>query len=139
MISSNITKQEFITQVLERDIRNIYQSQLLIAQQNIRVTGRELKKIKRAGPTIGVRSGSLINSLQNPDYWIQMQGENLTVSAYIVRHMRFLDMKRLGNWHIYNRQVWGILYNNALKDIRYNYGREIENRVGKALDEAFNK
>jgi len=138
MISEKITKQEFIIQVLERDIRNIYKAQLAIAQKNIYVQGKALKKTKRSGPKIGVRSGSLMESLQNPDYLIQAQGEKFIVSAGIVKHMRFLDMKKIGNRKIYNRQVWGILYNNALKDIKFNYGKTISDSVGDALQEAFN-
>jgi len=144
MISDNITKQDFIIQVLERDIRNIYKAQLVIAQQNIYISGKELKETKRRGAKIRVRSGALLKSLENPDFMIQAQGEKFIVSAGIVKHMRFLDMKRISskgkeydNWKIYNRQVWGILYNNALKDIKYNYGKEIADRVSEALHEAF--
>jgi len=137
MISENITKQQFIIQVLERDVRNIYKAQLAIAQQNIYIEGKTLKVKKRRGAKIGVRSGALLESLENPDYMIQAQGEKFIVSAGIVKHMRFIDMKKFGNRKIYNRQVWGILYNNALKDIKFNYGQAIKDRVSEALHEAF--
>jgi hypothetical protein len=136
MISEKITKQQFIVQVLERDIRNIYRVQLAIAQRNIYVEGKKLKITKRLGPRIGVRFGSLLQSLQNPDYLIQAQGEKFIVSAGIVKHIRFIDMKKFGNRRIYNRQVWGILYNNAMKDIEYNYGSEIRNIISEKLQEA---
>ena len=139
MISENITKQQFIIQVLERDVRNIYKTQLAIAQQNIYISGKELKITKRRGTKIGVRSGALLESLQNPDYSIQAQGDKFVVSAGIVKHMRFIDMKRFGNRKIYNRQVWGILYNNTLRDIRLNYGQTITDLVGEKLKEAFNQ
>jgi hypothetical protein len=48
-------------------------------------------------------------------------------------------MKRLGNWKIYNRQIWGILYSNALKDIKQRYGEYIGDTVGDALRDAFEK
>jgi len=139
MISDNITKQDFIIQVLERDIRNIYKAQLAIAQQNIYVSGKQLKVTKRRSAKIGVRSGALLQSLENPDYMIQAQGDKFIVSAGIVKHMRFIDMKKFGNRKIYNRQVWGILYNNALKDIKYNYGQSISDVIGDKLREAFNQ
>jgi len=139
MISENITKQQFIIQVLERDIRNIYKAQLAIAQQNIYVSGKQLKVTKRRGAKIGVRSGALLESLENPDYMIQAQGDKFIVSAGIVKHMRFIDMKKFGNRKIYNRQVWGILYNNALKDIKFNYGQAISDTLGEKLREAFNQ
>jgi len=84
-----------------------------------------------------VRSGALLESLENPNYMIQAQGEKFIVSANIVKHMRFIDMKKFGNRKIYNRQVWGILYNYAWKDIRYNYGQTISDVVGEKLKEAF--
>ncbi|MDR0541606.1 MAG: hypothetical protein LBH19_05265 [Dysgonamonadaceae bacterium] len=136
MISDNITKQDFVVRVLERDVKNIYKAQLLIAQENAYVSGRELKLTKRKGKTIGVRTGSLSESLRNPDYVIQAEGEKFIISAGIVKHMRFLDMKEHGNWKIYNRQVWGILYNNSLKDIRYNYGNSIADYIGDLLHNA---
>jgi len=136
MISENITKQQFIVQVLDRDIRNIYKAQLAIAQQNIYVEGKNLEIIKRRGPKIGIRSGSLLNSLTNPDYMMQAQGEKFILTGSIVKQMRFIDMKKFGNRKIYNRQVWGILYNNALKDIRYYYGSEIRNFLSEQLQKA---
>ena len=139
MISENITKQQFIIQVLERDITRIFAAQLAIAQENIYVSGKELKVKKRRGAKIGVRSGALLESLRNPDYYIQAQGDKFIVSAGIVKHMRFIDMQRFGNRRIYNRQIWGILYNNALKDIRFNYGNAIANSVFDDLVEAFGK
>jgi hypothetical protein len=139
MITDNITKQQFIIQVLERDIKRIFAAELAIARENIYVSGKELKVTKRKGKKIGVRSGALLESLQNPDYIIHTQGEKFIISSGIVKHMRFIDMIKYGNRKIYNRQVWGILYNNSLKDIRFNYGNAIANSVLDDLVEAFGK
>lgn len=137
MISENITKQQFVVNVLKRDIENIYAVQRLIAQRNIYIKGKNLKKTKRKGALIGEKTGSLLESLQNPDYSIYYEGEKLIVSAGIVKHMRFLDMKHIGNRMIYNRQVWGILYNNSLKEIKYGYGQQLYDLVEAALKNAF--
>jgi hypothetical protein len=137
MISKDITKGQFIVQMLERDINNIYKAQLAIARQNIYVEGKSLNVKQRKGKKIGVKSGALLDSLQNPDYLIRGEGERFIVSAGIVKHMRFINMKKYGNRKIYNRQVWGILYNNALRDIRYNYGKDIYDYLGQKLKEAF--
>lgn len=136
MISDKITKQQFIIQVLERDLANIYNVQLAIARHNIYVEGKELKVKKRRGVLIGVRSGRLLKSLENPDYVISASGEKFIVSAGIVKHMRFIDMKKFGNRKIYNRQVWGILYNNSLRAILHEYGKSIRDVVREALEEA---
>ncbi|MDR0829020.1 MAG: hypothetical protein LBN95_02785 [Prevotellaceae bacterium] len=137
MITQNITKQDFIINVIERDIKNIYRAQLAIAQSNIYVEGKKLKIIKRRGSIIQRRSGQLLSALQNPDYMFQSFGEKFVAVADYPLYIRFLDMKRIGNRRIYNRQIWGILYNNSLKDIKYNYGKEIYDNVGNALREIF--
>lgn len=100
MISANITKQQFVIQVLERDLNNIYKAQLAIARQNIYVEGKTLKATKKRSSKIGVRSGALLESLENPDFVIQGQGEKFVVSAGIVKHMRFIDMKKFDNRRI---------------------------------------
>jgi hypothetical protein len=138
MITDNITRQQFIIQVLNEDVRAIYDAQLLIARENIYIEGKELKIKKKQGKKIGTKTGDLLRSLENPDYTIRAEGENFIVTANIIRQMRFLDMKKYGNWKIYNRQVWGILYNNSLRRILHGYGAEIRNNVRAVLESAFN-
>lgn len=137
MTSDTIIKRDWITGVLDRDVQNIYRSMLLIAQRNIYISGRELTVKKKRGSGIGSRTGALEDSLANPEYSINSNGAQFNVTAKIVQHERFLDMKRHGNKKIYNRQVWGILYNNALPDIKYNVGKEIADNIGSALNRAF--
>lgn len=137
MISDQIVKSEFIAGILDRDIKNIYSAMSLIAKSNVYIEGKNLQAKKRRGTTIGERSGALMRSLENPNYTIQGLDGKFIVSANIVLHERFLDMKKLGNRRIYNRQVWGILYNNALPDIKYNYGNEIHDVIGESLKKAF--
>ena len=139
MISDRIIQDGFIVNTLKRDIINIYRAQLGIAKENIYVEGKDLKRRKKRGETLNRRTGDLLNSLENPDFVIEATGEKFIVSAKIMKHMRFLDMKRLGNWKIYNRQVWGILYNNALRDIKFRYGQTISDYVGEALTTALSK
>ncbi|MDR0865337.1 MAG: hypothetical protein LBO74_10475 [Candidatus Symbiothrix sp.] len=138
MISDKITKQDFIIRELKHDLDNIYRTQLAIARENIYVKGASAKIQIRKGKRIGIRTGDLLKSLENPDYMIQTSGDGrFIISAGIVKHMRFIDMKKYGNREIYNKQVWGILYNNSLKNIRFNYGKEIAETVGDALRVAF--
>lgn len=58
MITEKITKQGFIIQVLERDIKRIFAAELAIATENIYIEGKALKIKKRRGSKIGIRSGS---------------------------------------------------------------------------------
>lgn len=136
MVTENLTKTQFIVDILNRDVSNIYQAMRLIAEKSTRLEGRAMKEKKRKDK-IGVRTGTLLKSVQNPDFTIAGINGSFQVNAYIPLHMRFLDMKKKGNWKIYNRQVWGILYNNSLRDLKYGYGREIKDLVGAALTRAF--
>lgn len=134
--SENMSQDEFIRTILERDARNIYRAQQLIVSQRIYMSGKDLKANRRK-KGIQKRSGNLEDSLSNPDFYMKSQGENFVVAANYPLYIRFLDMKSKGNWRIYNRQVWGILFSNALPDIRNKYGQAVRDYVGEALRSAF--
>jgi hypothetical protein len=135
MFTDSINRQ-FITGIIMRDIRNIYRAQELIASKNIYITGRERNWHKRPGPAIQGRD-SLLKHLQNPSVNLTGDIENITVENTIQIRLRFLDMQAHGNWKIYNRQVWGILYNNALQDIRAGCGERIRDWLGDELRTIF--
>jgi hypothetical protein len=137
MGTDQMTKTEFVVQVLNRDVRNIYKAHQLIAEKNTRLEGKDLKEVKRQGSRIGNRSGHLLESLRNPNYSVTGIDGQFQVQAYIPLYLRFFDMKHLGNWMIYNRQVWGILYNNSMVDIKYEYGDQVRDIIGSALRDAF--
>ncbi len=136
MMTDNMTKSQFVVEILNRDLVNIYRAQQLIAEENTRLQGAGMKAVRRSGKKIGERSGRLRESLRNPKYTVAGVDGKFQAQAYIPLHMRFLDMKSLGNWMIYNRQVWGILYRNTMIDIKYRYGDQIRDRVGDALRNA---
>ena len=135
---STMAPEEFVMRVLERDARNIYRSQLLIVSRRVYLSGRDLKATQRR-KGIGRRTGRLGESLSNPDFVVQANGSKFVIQSNYPLYIRFLDMKRKGNFAVYNRQIWGILFNNALKDIRDKYGSYISNSVQLALEEAFAK
>lgn len=133
----NLTPAEFVWQILERDVRNIYHAQHLIVSQRIYISGKDLKA-KQRKKGIERRTGTLEKSLSNPDFYIKAEGENFRVAANYPLYIRFLDMKNLGNWNIYNKQVFGIL-GNARKDLKSRYGENVADVIGNALREAFEK
>lgn len=105
VVIQQMTKSEFVVEVLSRNIKNIYRAQLLIVEKNIRLTGKSLKEKKRAGPKIASKTGKLIEALQNPRFMIAGSDGHFQAESYIALQTRFLDMKKNGNWIIYNRQV----------------------------------
>jgi len=136
MISESISKADFIVQVLDRDVKNIYMAQKLIAERSIYISGKDLKSSKRKGTPIARRTGRLLASLSEADYDIKFDGVKFNVSSTIALHTRFLDMKKFGNRRIYNAQVWGILYGTTLPTIKHKYGQRVFDLVGQALQRA---
>ncbi|MFK2785139.1 hypothetical protein ACIXWU_07090 [Bacteroides fragilis] len=63
----------------------------------------------------------------------------VVATSNVPLYIRFLDMKKHGNYGIYNRQVWGILWNNSLQTIKYGYGKEVRDRIYAGLQEAFQR
>ena len=149
MISSNVTKQNFIAGNLkEADIQSfisakvqegfgmINKAQLDIYYDNLYREGKELKQKIRKGKHIQRQSGALESSLNRATAQIITAGTNFMLTATILKQLRFLDMKKKGNWRIYNAQVWGILYNNTYPDIKYALGSHVKDQVNNALHKA---
>ena len=60
-------------------------------------------------------------ALQNPNYSVVPDGEGVIARSNLPLYTRFLDMKKHGNYQIYNRQIYGILYHDTLGKIKYEY------------------
>lgn len=134
--TSNLTEAEFIRVIIDRDTRNIFKAQFLIASRRTYLSGKELS-IKKRKKGINHNAEEIENALSNPNYFMRSQGEEFLLAASVPIDIRFYDMKRKQNLQIYNRVIWGILYNNAYPDIRFGYGKEVQDRVGDALHQAF--
>lgn len=134
--SEGLSQDEFVRKILERDVRNIYKAQQKIIGERIWHEGRNLKAVDRK-IDIRRRTGRLENALSNPDFYLKSSGETFEVAANYPIYIRFLDMRRKKDLRIYNRQIWGILYNNSMKEIKFEYGKEIADKVGDALRAAF--
>lgn len=102
-------KAQYFKQQLEKGIRDILEAQRLIASSRIYQKGHDRVREQRNGATIQGRSGALMAALTNPRYRISPDGAGVRTETTLPTYIRFLDMKRHGNYQIYNRQVWGIL------------------------------
>lgn len=136
-------KQEFIRENIERDFRAIFEAQRLIALERIYTRtnysreGRTFYQEQGYGRLVRGTSGVLMSALQNPRYTIELSGVGVVATSNVPLYIRFLDMKEHGNYGIYNRQIWGILYNNTLSNIRDGYGKEVRDRIYQQLRGAF--
>lgn len=141
-MNEDLIKQEFIRERVEKDIRAIFEAQLLIARERIYTRtkyskeGRSFYQEQGAGATLD-RDSLLLKALETPQYKIEASGNGIISTSNIPMYMRFMDMKRVGNWQIYNRQVWGILYNNTINAIRYEYGKQVRDQIYARLANAF--
>ena len=141
-MNEDLIKQEFIREKVEKDIRAIFEAQLLIARERVYTRtryskeGRSFYQKKGFGETLD-RDSLLLKALESPQYKIEASGNGIISTSNIPLYMRLMDMKRVGNWQIYNRQVWGILYNNTINAVRYEYGKEVRERIYKQLQEMF--
>lgn len=106
----------YFKEYVSRGFRKIFNEQRSIAARKIYE-----KQAYRTDGTLRSRSGMLQKALESPAFTLEARGTSLSASATYPTYLRFLDMKRLGNYRIYNRPVWGILYKETLRDIRYEF------------------
>lgn len=86
------------------------------------------------------RSGALGRALSSKNYRVSASGSGSVESTLAYpTYMRFLDMTRLGNYRIYNRPLWGILYKDTLVKIKYEYqdwlAEQTQKDIQGAVDE----
>ena len=125
-MNEDLIKQEFVRENIERDIRAIFEAQYLIATERVYTSA--------IYPTQVGQGRSLV---REQGYGRLVRG--VVATSNVPLYIRFLDMKKHGNYGIYNRQVWGILWNNSLQTIKYGYGKEVRDRIYAGLQEAFQR
>ena len=131
-------KVQFMHQEVLKGLKQIFDAQRQIAESRIYYHGAERTREQGSGSVVKGRSGRLMDALRNPKFSISPDGGGLrSVSSYPV-YIRFLDMKKHGNYKIYNRQIWGILYGETLNNIRYEFRDWLRTNFPEMLKQ-FNK
>ncbi len=138
MEAESIKAQYFRAQ-LEKGIRDIFEAQRAIATERIYQSGHDRIREKRGGSTIQGRSGVLLEALTNPRYHITPDGEGIRTETTLPTYIRFLDMKRHGNYQIYNRQIWGILYKETLINTKYEFRDWLKKHFPELLEQFTNQ
>lgn len=131
-------KVQYFKQQVERGIREIFEAQRKIAASGTYRQGRALRTVQRKGGGLRQRSGTLLRALSSPSFNVVQRGEGVSATSTVPMYIRFLDMKENGNWKIYNRQVWGILYHEVRARIRYEFEDFLEQQK-KNLQQSINK
>lgn len=117
--------KSFVTHEVSRGIREIFHAQLEIAEGRIYAQNFHRK-----------RTGYLLSQLQAQPFSVANSGEGIDARVNLPVYIRFLDMKKKGNYQIYNRQVYGILYGNVLGRVKFGYEDFVRAHIGSELKDA---
>lgn len=101
-------KMQYFRQQIDRGIKNIISAQQSIARE-------------RSAGSEGGRGKALADALTNVRHSIADSGQGVAAEVWVPLQLRFVDMKKYGNWRIYNRQVWGTLYRDTLQEVKYEF------------------
>ncbi len=123
---------KYFTEYVNRGFRRIYEEQRRIAAAKIYG-----KQAYRTDGTPRSRSGRLQQALASPTFSITGSGSGISAKAQYPTYLRFLDMKRLGNYRIYNRPVWGILYKETFNDIRFEFSAWLRKNLADSIRESY--
>lgn len=123
---------KYFTEYVNRGFRRIFEEQRRIAAANIYE-----KQAYRTDGTPRSRSGRLQQALASPTFSITGSGSGISAKAQYPTYLRFLDMKRLGNYRIYNRPVWGILYKETFNDIRFEFSAWLRKNLADSIRESY--
>ena len=134
MVTDQFVKDEFISDILHRDIGIIYQTQEEVAN-------RYFKE----------RTGTLRKFLSRRAFSIQNSNGLFSVYIGVLSYLRFLDMqyrlpsaglsskrakKQRAKYAIYNRVIWGVLYNETFPDIQAGFTNEVREAWRKQMEDA---
>lgn len=123
---------KYFTEYVNRGFRRIFEEQRCIAAAKIYG-----KQAYRTDGTPRSRSGRLQQALASPTFSITGSGSGISAKAQYPTYLRFLDMKRLGNYRIYNRPVWGILYKETFNDIRFEFSAWLRKNLADSIRESY--
>ncbi len=123
---------KYFREYMSRGFNKIFNEQRNIAASKIYGS-----QAYRTDGTPRSRSGRLQQALQSPALQLSGSGSSLSATIAYLTYIRFLDMKRLGNCRIYNRPIWGILYRQTLRDIRYEFSDWLAKFVSSRLADGF--
>lgn len=126
MITDDLIKKEFISQIVSRDVNVIYNTQEQV-----------VREVFPGG------TGQLANFLARRSFNFSEVGVNQTFYMRIFPYLRFLDiryrkdqMETRSKLALYNRVIFGVLYHETMPDLRYGLTEEIRKKIGLQLQEA---
>lgn len=125
MITEELVKKKFIHDVVKKDIRYIYATQDEVIRRNF----------------TNKRALDMARFLKTAPF--SMDGEGLRANYYmrIFPYLRFLDIRYSRQMEglrarlaLYNRVVWGVLYQDTLPTLRYGLTEDIRRGIREQLE-----
>ncbi|MDE6277259.1 MAG: hypothetical protein K2M06_04040 [Muribaculaceae bacterium] len=131
MDASELSSQYF-AETVRKNFRKLFAEQQKISGNRIyRYPAKTLDGRPRS------RSHVLEKSLRNPDYTIRHVEFGLSARVNYPIYIRFLDMRKYGNHRIYNRPVWGIMFSQTIKDLRWAFSDWLREKFRDEIRECF--
>lgn len=81
------------------------------------------------------RGAKLAESLRNIRWGVEAMGERAVATVEYPLMLRFADMKRIGNWGVYNKPLWRSMYRDTLQDIRYEFREWVRKNFPQMLNQ----
>lgn len=81
----------------------------------------------------GFRAERLMEALDNVTYTVNEGQLGVQAIMQVPLYVRFADIKRLGNAKVYDKPVWGQMYDRTLQDIKYEYRDWLRRTYGDSL------
>jgi hypothetical protein len=116
-------RKAFMREVLNEDITYIKEEQQVVAEYYQLFEPRT--------------TGNLLNSIRNK-FTLSDQGLGFKAEINYVKYIRFLDMKHVQqkrkSYHLYNRIIWGVLFNRTTDKLLYGFTEEVKDRLRWTAD-----
>ena len=118
------TTQQIIDEEITKGVRRVFEEQLKAAESNLYAVAPQGRNR---------RTGHLRTVLQQGVASVSALADGAVAVAEVPSYMRVLDTKSHGNYKIYNRPLYGVLYGEAMRRLKirmYEYLAAIPDRGG---------
>lgn len=133
MVTEDLIRKKFVHDTISSGINLIYNTQE-------RVVSSFLNSC----------SGNLLSSIQRRPFTTQTSDTSTIYFIRILPYLRFLDIRYRNSTdrisrHIrsklalYNRTVWGVLYNETFPQLQYGFSDEIKRGIRRELEESLTR
>jgi len=130
MITDEVIKKEFITNVISMGIRKIYREQEQVVSANLNII-----------------TGDLLNHIKMAPFSSENLGNKSIYYVRVLPYLRFLDIRykkgtdRISKHQrkklaLYNRVVWGVLYGETFPTLEYGFREDIRKYIKGQLESA---